>query len=124
MYSFTRVVIGPKLARMLMVRQERRQEDEHERDAVDADLVLDPEEADPADLLDELEALDRLGRTRARARCERTKATAETASAAQRMADSRSPGMKASTNAPTSGAKMTSERMSSWPMSIISAPAR
>ena len=56
MYSFTRVVIGPEAREDADGGQERRQDHEDERDAVHADLVLDPEEADPADLLDELEA--------------------------------------------------------------------
>jgi len=73
MYSLIRVWIGLKLARMLIQlrvvpgldrleagedadpAQGRGQDDQRQRQPIDAELVLDPEERDPADLLDELE---------------------------------------------------------------------
>ena len=55
MYSFTRSLIGAKLARMRDPRQGRRQHDQRHRQPVDAELVLDAEERDPVELLDVLE---------------------------------------------------------------------
>ena len=57
MYSLTRTWIGAKLARMLIHVSVVVRSDEGQRQAVDAELVLDPEERDPVELLDELEAL-------------------------------------------------------------------
>ena len=59
MYSLTRVWIGAKLGQDADPGQRRRQDDQRERQAVDAELVLDAEERDPVDVLDELEARPR-----------------------------------------------------------------
>ena len=56
MYSFTRSLIGPKLARMLIQVRVVVRTTSDQRDAVDAELVLDAEGRDPVGLLQELEA--------------------------------------------------------------------
>ena len=56
MYSLTRFWIGLNEARMLIQVSGRGQDDEHDRQPVHAELVLDAEHGDPVDLLDELEA--------------------------------------------------------------------
>ena len=55
MYSLIRSLIGPNEARIEIHDQRRRQDDEDERQAVDAELVLDAEQRDPVGLDDVLE---------------------------------------------------------------------
>ena len=56
MYSLIRSWIGANDARMLIQVRVVVSDDEGQRQAVDAELVLDAEQRDPGDLLDELEA--------------------------------------------------------------------
>ena len=110
MYSFTRSWIGPKLARMLIQRQGRRQDDQGQRDAVDAELVLDAEGGTQSALLDELEAASAPMRSKpTRSRSETTQAS-ERRGEGQRRGRQAARGRKAITSAPTSGTKVTSDR--------------
>ena len=61
MYSFTRSRMGPKLARMLIQREQRREHDQQQADAVHAELVLDAEGGHPGGRFHEAEAA-RVGR--------------------------------------------------------------
>ena len=85
MYSFTRSLIGPKLREDADPAQRRRQHDEHERQAVDADLVLDAEERDPVGDLDRTGSRAALGREKPTSRSsERTQVASAGPSATAR----------------------------------------
>ena len=122
MYSFTRVLIGPKLARMLIHGQQRGEHDQDQADAVDADLVVDAEGRDPVD------TLRRTGSPGGADVGTRQQRAARAPNGQQRGAERHGPdqaravpGRKASSRAPTSGSEVMSVRIGT-PRPSSSAP--
>ena len=122
MYSLIRSLIGREQARMLIHDQRRRQDDEDERQAVDAELVLDPEERDPVGA-----SLDELERPRRAPASKPTTSSSETTHVDERGRRARAaarsgPARSAMTSAPTSGRKVTSVRIGIASIVIVSGP--
>ena len=109
MYSLTRVWIGPKLARIADPGQGRGQDHERQRQAVDAELVLDAEQRDPAAVSTNWKP--GAGRVEADQQRAATRPTSASAvpSADQRSRQRRRAGRRARSRR-ASGRKMTSDR--------------
>ena len=114
MYSLTRTWIDFPARQDADQRQQRRQQHEEQRDAVDAQVVADVEAGDPVELLDELHAGAGRRRSGSTASSE-TRKVASDVTSATRGSCARPPPCGQSTirqnSAPTSGRKVTSDRI-------------